>query len=157
MTQGSSPDRPVNIHGTAIVIATTGLIFVGPSGSGKSGVAHACLSQARALGVFARLVSDDQVFVTASHGRIIASRPQSIAGRMELRGSGIVRMPSIARARLDYAVLPDALENMERLPEEGELFEILPDMLLPVVRVDRNAAVPLTIIARFIPFLGLSL
>nr|WP_316651062.1 serine/threonine protein kinase [uncultured Gellertiella sp.] len=149
-----SPAPNINIHATAIVVATTGLLFVGPSGSGKSILAHACIAAAGRDGLFASLVSDDQVFVTLYHGRVIASRPESIADRMELRGSGIARVPSLARARMDYAILPGSLAGMQRLPDEGEQFEVLPDTLLPLVRVANTHPEPLAVLARFIPFLG---
>ncbi|MCF3643194.1 HPr kinase/phosphorylase, partial [Rhizobium sp. TRM95111] len=32
---------PVNVHATAIVVATTGIVFVGPSGAGKTRLALA--------------------------------------------------------------------------------------------------------------------
>ena len=53
--------RAVNVHGTAIVIGTTGLIFVGPSGSGKTAAALHCIGRAGAHGLFSALVADDQV------------------------------------------------------------------------------------------------
>ena len=59
-----------NVHGTAIVIGTTGLLFLGPSGTGKSAVALHCIGQARAQGVFAALVSDDQVLLGDAGGRL---------------------------------------------------------------------------------------
>ena len=148
--------RGRNIHGTAVVIATTGLVFVGPSGAGKSMVAHACLGQAEQRGLFARLVADDQIFVTVEHGQVLAQRPDSIRGQMELRGSGIVTLPSLGRARLDHAVMVCDPALLERLPPEEECFEILPDVLLPLVRISASAPDPLSRLARFIPFLGLS-
>lgn len=43
----------VNVHGTAIVLGTTGLLITGPSGSGKSALALSCLSEVRHRGRFA--------------------------------------------------------------------------------------------------------
>lgn len=145
--------QPVNVHGTAIVIGTTGLLFIGPSGCGKSETAHACLGAARQRGLFGRLVADDQVFIEERHGRIIASRPPTIAGLMEIRGSGIVRLPSLPHARLHYAVQPAPGESLERLPEDNLRHEILPGASLPLLKVARDAPDVLTILTRFIPFL----
>lgn len=144
---------PVNIHGTAIVIGTTGLLFIGPSGCGKSELAHACLSAAPERGLFGRLVADDQVFIEARSGRIIAHRPASIAGLMEVRGTGIAQLPSLPHARLHYAVRPGPLSEMERLPESASLHPLLPGASLPLLHVAREAPDVLAILARFIPFL----
>lgn len=145
-----------NIHGTAVVIATTGLLFVGPSGAGKSTLAHACLCEAAQRGLFARLVADDQIFVTHRHGQVIAHRPEAIRDRIELRGTGLAVVSSLDRARLDYAVMAGSPAVLERLPPEEESFEILPGILLPLVRVAATAPDPLDRLAHFIPFLGLS-
>lgn len=145
----------VNIHGTAVVIATTGLLFVGPSGSGKSMLAHACIASAHARGIFAALVSDDQVFVLHTNGRIIATRPDTIKGLIELRGTGIANLPSVRRARLDWAVLPGSLSDMERLPPQEEGFEVMENAVLPLIRIPRESPAPLDHLARFVPFLGL--
>ena len=51
-----SSSATVNVHGTAIVIGTAGLLFIGPSGTGKSAVALHCIEAARARGLFAALV-----------------------------------------------------------------------------------------------------
>lgn len=95
-----------NIHATAIVIRSRGLLFIGPSASGKSSVALSCLMAARDHGLFAALIADDQVFVSTVNGRIVARRPSSIAGFAELRGAGIVAVASLPSAVLDCAILP---------------------------------------------------
>ena len=41
--------HPVNVHATAIVIGTTGLLFTGPSGSGKSAIARVIERRFRAV------------------------------------------------------------------------------------------------------------
>lgn len=144
-----------NIHGTAVVIATTGLLFVGPSGAGKSMLAHACLSAAAARGLFAALVADDQVLVRLYGGRLIATRPEAIGCLIELRGTGIASLPSLRRARLDWAVLPGRFADMERLPAEQERFEVLNGAMLPLIRLSAETPCPLDILSRFVPFLGL--
>lgn len=144
-----------NVHGTAVVIATTGLLFVGSSGAGKSMLAHACLSAARARGLFAALVADDQVLVRMHAGRLLATRPETIGGMIELRGTGIASLPSLRRARLDWAVLPGRFADMERLPAAGERFEVLDGAMLPLIRLPAETPCPLDILSRFVPFLGL--
>lgn len=146
---------PVNIHGTAIVIGTTGFLFIGPSGSGKSELAHACLSAAADRGLFARLIADDQIFLHEANGRMIGRRPNTIAGLVEIRGTGIARMASLPHAVLHVAVRPERRETMERLPPAGEFNDFGDGRVLPLLRLCRDAPDPLAILCRFVPILGL--
>ena len=126
---------PGNVHGTAIVIGTTGLLFVGPSGAGKSAVALHCIMEARARGLFSALVSDDQVLVAETGGALVARAPASIAGLLEVRGAGIIRMEAVETAVLHRAIRPIGPPFDERLPPEGEAVEILPSRSLPLTRL----------------------
>ncbi len=125
----------LNIHGTAIVIGTTGLLFVGPSGAGKSAAALHCIHEARARGLPAALVSDDQVLVSDEDGQLVARAPASIAGLAEVRGAGIVKVEAVERAILHRAIRPIAPPIAERMPPEGETFEVLPGRFLPLTRL----------------------
>lgn len=144
----------VNIHGTAIVVGTQGLIFVGPAGSGKSTLAFTCLAAARRLGLFSALVADDQTMVSVRNGQVLARPPATIAGLIELRGSGIVTVETLAPAVLHYAVLPVDLAEAERLPPEAEDLELTPEAILPLIRLSGRAPDPLAMLAAFIPFNG---
>jgi serine kinase of HPr protein (carbohydrate metabolism regulator) len=124
-----------NVHGTAIVIGTTGFLFLGPSGAGKSAVALHCIGEARARGLFAALVSDDQVLVSEAGGRLVARAPAAITGLAEVRGSGIVKVEAIEAAVLHRAVRPLEPPFAERLPPEQETVEILPSLFLPATRL----------------------
>lgn len=124
-----------NVHATAIVIGTTGLLFIGPSGAGKSAIALHCVAEAKARGLFAALVSDDQVLVSAADGNLVARAPAAIAGLAEMRGAGIIRVETIATAVLHRAVRPIEPPFAERLPPEGESVEILPSRPLPLTRL----------------------
>jgi serine kinase of HPr protein (carbohydrate metabolism regulator) len=126
---------PANVHGTAIVIGTRGFLFIGPSGTGKSAVALHCINEARARGLFAALVSDDQVFVSEASGRLIARSPESIAGLAEIRGAGIVAVETIEAAVLTHAIRPIGSPFAERLPPEQETVAILPSLPLPLTRL----------------------
>ena len=144
----------INIHATAIVIATRGFLFVGPAGSGKSMLAFACLASARRMGLFSALVSDDQVFVSRHGDHILAERPDTIAGLIELRGTGIAETNSIPSALLNYAVLPVRLKDADRLPAENERFEVFDDALLPLVRLPVEAPDPLAALSAFLSAVG---
>ncbi|MGV8937606.1 MAG: HPr kinase/phosphorylase [Allorhizobium sp.] len=131
-----------NIHATAIVTGTIGLLFTGPSGSGKSALAFACLAAARQQGLFAALVSDDRVIVTVHDGRLIAHRPPQIRDLIELRYGGIATIDSIPAALLHYAVLPVDTETAERLPPDGETLRPLPGGQLPLIRIPSGIPSP---------------
>ena len=100
----------IQIHATAVEISGVGVLLRGPSSSGKSDLAL------RLIDSGARLVADDYTDLAAEEGRLVARAPAAIAGRMEVRGLGIVEVPSVARTRLELAV--DLVESaaVERLP-----------------------------------------
>ena len=132
----------VNFHGTAIVIGKTGLLFVGPSGSGKSELAFSFLTEAERCGLQASLVADDQIFLSLRDGEILAERPKSIAGLMELRGSGIVEVASVASATLHYAITPVPHVDSPRLPPENEWLELPVGSRLPLIRIPLSSITP---------------
>lgn len=140
-----------NIHATAIVVGTTGLLFVGPSGSGKSARAFACMAEAGARGLFSALVSDDRVLISAMDGVLVAAAPPPIAGRLELRGSGIVAIRHLPRAVMHLAVLPGEARGAGRLPDAGERFTVEGIGELPAVRLVEGAANPLAALAALQP------
>lgn len=144
-------EAPVNIHATAIVIGTKGLLFTGPSGSGKSMLAFACMAAARRRGAFAALVADDQVLIARHGDHLLANRPEAIAGLIELRGSGIAQVESVPAAALDLAIEVISLPESERLPPEDERFRIRGLGDLPLIRIWRGAPDPLAILSAFTP------
>ncbi len=77
-----------NLHATGVILGDRGVLVTGPSGSGKSTLALELLFRARIGGGFARLVCDDQLFVEARAGRLIARAAPAIAGLVEIRGLG---------------------------------------------------------------------
>src|SRR5690606_38403472 len=93
-----------NRHGTALVLADRGVLITGPSGSGKTTLAFALLAHCRSLGVFARLISDDQVYLAAGHGRLITTAPDTIAGMMEAFGAGPAPISHESCAVIDLLV-----------------------------------------------------
>lgn len=148
---------PVNIHATAIVIGESGIVFAGPSGSGKSLTALTCMAAARRQGLFSALVADDRVLVSREGDRLIASCPAPIAGLIEIRGSGITRIESVPSATLHLAVSLVSLPEAERLPPENEVFSIPGAGTLPLLRIWRNAPDPLAVLAAFAPRFGLEI
>ena len=74
--------------------ARPGSSSAAPSGAGKSSLARELLLRRRARPAASRrLVSDDRTRLEARHGRLVACPVEPIAGRIEIRGIGIVRQP----------------------------------------------------------------
>ena len=101
----------IRVHGTAIALGEEGVLLRGPSGSGKSDLAL------RLIEGGARLIADDQTELREIGGGVHLSAPASIAGQMEIRGLGIVRVPQQASAPLRLVVDLVPPEAIERLPE----------------------------------------
>ncbi|WP_112942599.1 MULTISPECIES: HPr kinase/phosphorylase [unclassified Rhizobium] len=145
---------PVNIHATAIVVGKTGLLFMGPSGWGKSMLAFACLTEAHRIRIDAALVADDQVMISARNNMAIATCLPSIQGMIELRGTGIVRLPFISEAPMHYAVLPGHATGADRVPPEGETTVVSQGLTLPVIRLLPNVPLPLAVLMAKAPEIG---
>ncbi|HCL65272.1 MAG TPA: hypothetical protein DIC56_10640 [Rhizobium sp.] len=139
-----------NIHATAIVAGTTGFLFIGPSGSGKSALAFSCIAEAASLGLFSALIADDRVVLSAYGAHLLARCPQSIVGLIELRYGGIAKVESLPAALVHVAVLPVASGATDRLPPENERFSTSSGRELPIVRVPVGIARPFAFIMALI-------
>lgn len=97
------------IHAGCIAIRGRGVLIAGTSGRGKSDLALRLIDRG------AQLVSDDYTLLEARAGRLFASAPPRIVGRIEVRGVGIVAVEPLAEAPVCLAIDVDAAP--ERLPE----------------------------------------
>jgi HPr kinase/phosphorylase len=82
----------IRLHASCVAVDGRALLVRGASGSGKSALALELI----ALG--ATLVADDQVDLTAEHDRLMAAPPDRLAGLIEARGLGLLRLPHTAPA-----------------------------------------------------------
>jgi serine kinase of HPr protein (carbohydrate metabolism regulator) len=65
------------------------------------------------------LVADDQVWIEAdANGALLASPPETIAGKIEVRGLGIVDVPFLAQAQLVLVCDLVGVKNVPRMPPE---------------------------------------
>lgn len=94
------------VHGTVIALGEKAALIRGPSGSGKSDLALRCIAMPPLAHVpyRAELVADDQVRLALNGGIVEASPPPTIAGKMEVRGLGVLTFPHRAAARLALVV-----------------------------------------------------
>jgi HPr kinase/phosphorylase len=94
----SDAGAPVLLHAGAVAVAGRGVLILGPAGSGKAALAL------RMLALGAALVADDRVELRARGPALVASAPAALAGLVEARGFGILRVPALAEAPLFCAV-----------------------------------------------------
>ena len=83
----------MQIHGSCASRDGDGVLLIGPPGAGKSDLLLRLLARGFAL------VADDRVEI----GMAWPGRP-ALAGLLEVRGLGIVRLPHVAAARLALVV-----------------------------------------------------
>jgi HPr kinase/phosphorylase len=101
----------IRVHGTAVALNGDGILLQGPSGSGKSDLALRLIDEG------ARLVADDQTELVLDGDTLEMRCPTAIAGLLEVRGVGILRVPSVESAPLRLVVDLAASDDIERLPE----------------------------------------
>ncbi|MEW9835358.1 HPr kinase/phosphorylase [Mesorhizobium marinum] len=106
-----------NLHATAVVLGDRGVLIAGASGAGKTQLALWLVSHAAANGLFARLVADDQLFLSAHGGRLVCTAPVAIAGLVEVRGIGPSATHHEPKVAVDLIVRLVGPADAERFPE----------------------------------------
>jgi len=127
----------MQIHATCCALDTgagpAGVLLLGPPGSGKSDLAL------RLIDAGFSLVADDRVEIDGAGPSPVASAPPALAGLIEVRGIGIIRLPRmLARAPVSLAVILSPGGERERLPEP--MTTALAGHAVPTIPVDPEAA-----------------
>jgi HPr kinase/phosphorylase len=109
----------MQIHASCAAREGHGVLLLGPPGSGKSDLVLRLLAHGFAL------VADDRVDIEDR----IARPPAALAGLLEVRGLGLMRMDHAPQAAIALAV---TLGRGERLPQP----ETYAPLGVPMVRID---------------------
>jgi HPr kinase/phosphorylase len=123
-------------HASAVNIETQGVLIRGPSRAGKSQVLMSLLRESKSKNLFACLIGDDRLNLFTHTGFLAASPHPRIAGLIENRGVGIIKMPYLAASRIHFVV--DLGIKDEKLSCFDNATITLEGISLPLLRVKRG-------------------
>ena len=145
-------------HVTVLEIDGRGVLIHGASGSGKTSLAVELLYRCANCSIESALVADDYAFVVRPPDAafLMASVPERTAGLIELRGFGVVEIPSSRykpETRLVLAVYLGTVDEAERVADPDRQLHFhgvgLPELAL-------LARSPVTAACAVLGWLGLS-
>ena len=114
------------LHASTVAIDGRGVMLEGPSGAGKSDLALRLIDRG------AVLVSDDYTVLARTGDMLVASAPPTIAGRIEVRGVGILPIATVSQ--VPVALLVRLTSEIDRLPEPG--LRSIAGVPIPEIAVD---------------------
>ena len=135
------------LHASTVARNGRAVLITGPSGAGKSDLSLRLLDHGFAL------VSDDRTIVRRECETLIASAPEQIAGKIEVRGIGIVDMDF--QSDVAVALVVELTSDIERIPEDGRERQIL-GVAVPLVSLDAMTPSAASKVALALDRLGLS-
>jgi serine kinase of HPr protein (carbohydrate metabolism regulator) len=135
------------LHASTVAIDGRAVMISGPSGSGKSDLALRLLDRGFTL------VSDDQTIVRKDNGRLLASAPPTIHGKLEIRGVGIVDMETVSD--VPVALVVELTSDIQRLPDDSRERLVL-DVRIPLISIDALTASAPSKVAVALDRLGLA-
>ena len=119
------------LHASTVALDGRAVLISGPSGAGKSDLALRLIDRGFTL------VSDDQTIVRKDNGRLLASAPPTIHGKLEIRGVGIVEMETVND--VPVALFVELTGDILRLPDDSRELLVL-GVNLPLINVDALTA-----------------
>lgn len=143
-----TPLSAETVHASTVASDGRAVLITGASGSGKSDLTLRLLDRGFTL------VSDDQTIVRTAGGRLVASAPPNIAGKLEIRGIGIVEME--ATSDVPVALIVELTSEIQRLPDDARERPIL-GVSLPLITIDAMTASAPSKVALALDRMGLKL
>ena len=119
------------LHASTVATEGRAVLISGPSGAGKSDLALRLLDRGFTL------VSDDQTTIRREGDRLIASAPPNIAGKLEIRGIGIVEVDTLRD--VPVALLVELTSEIQRLPDDSRERPLL-GVRIPLISIDAMTA-----------------
>ena len=128
------------VHASAVLVGAKAVLIRGASGAGKSRLAFELIEAAHAHALlFARLVADDRVHLQSVGGRLVVDPAEPLAGLIEIRGAGLLRIAHEPSAVVGFVVDLGAADS-ERLPDPENRKTEIAGIALPRLAVASGAA-----------------
>jgi len=119
------------LHASCVEISGKAILITGLSGSGKSDLSLRLIDRG------AVLISDDQTMLRREKGQIWASAPDSLRGKMEVRGLGVCDFKFSETAPV--ALIVELSTVVERFPMDRAKRKVL-DIEFDVIKIDAMQA-----------------
>lgn len=119
------------LHASTVALDGRAVVITGPSGSGKSDLSLRLLDRGF------NLISDDRTIVRRDGDRLVASAPGQIAGKLEVRGLGILDVGNLTD--VPVALVVELTSDIQRMPDDNRRTELL-GVAIPLVSIDAMTA-----------------
>ena len=134
------------LHASTVALDGRAVLLTGLSGAGKSDLALQLIDRGFTL------VSDDQTILKKVGGKLLASAPDTIRGKLEIRGIGIVAMD--VEQDVPVALYVELSSDVTRLPDDSRERPVL-GINVPLITVDARTASAASKVALALDRLGL--
>lgn len=130
---------PKTIHATLIQLYGRGILLRGPSNSGKSSIALRLIDEAEQSRADCHLIADDQVVLVSNDNRLLASAPDNLFGKIEIRGIGIININARRECAIDLVVDLVPHQSLARMPDEKLDYETIAGVKIRRIHIaERN-------------------
>lgn len=125
------------LHASCVAIKGRAVLIEGRSGAGKSDLALRLIDRG------ASLVSDDYTVLVRRQGVLIAMPPATIAGKIEIRGLGLVEIDHVGDVPVALIVVAD--DDPVRMPDP-DAGRSIAGVMMPELRLNlTHASAPIKV------------